>query len=286
MSEQLTLFGEQFHYEKANKGCSQSADIFFDYESFRKKFNEKEKTTDDCYTPEDVYEAVLEWVGERYDLNGKVIQRPFYPNGDYKKEVYYENGVVIDNPPFSIQVEITKFYVDNNIPFFLFANGMTVFASCKLCCAVVCGVQIEYHNGAKVRTNFITNLFDAKCIVAGSLLRKIEACPSQMNKKKPLKKFAYPTNIFRVSEAQTLAVRGVDTEIRNAVHNSNPVHGQELFGDSLIISDRERAKIEAIRNGITDDGRSVTEKPIQLYLNQEAAWQLRTLNKQDDGVEM
>ena len=38
-----------------------------EYKAFVEKFKPK-KTTDDCYTPDNVYEAVLEWVCERYDV--------------------------------------------------------------------------------------------------------------------------------------------------------------------------------------------------------------------------
>ena len=40
---------------------------FTDYEGFRQKFKTK-KTTDDCYTPPAVYNAVLDWVRRRFCL--------------------------------------------------------------------------------------------------------------------------------------------------------------------------------------------------------------------------
>ena len=33
---------------------------FYDYESFIKKFTDAPKTTDDCYTPPEVFDAVLD----------------------------------------------------------------------------------------------------------------------------------------------------------------------------------------------------------------------------------
>lgn len=50
------------------------------YEEFVEKFKPK-KTTDDCYTPPVVYEAVKSWAINEYGLQGRKIERPFYPGG-------------------------------------------------------------------------------------------------------------------------------------------------------------------------------------------------------------
>ena len=76
-----------------------------DYEAFVSKFQAK-KTTDDCYTPPAVFDAILAYVRANCDLDGKRIVRPFVPNGDYKALHYEIDDVVIDNPPFSIISEI------------------------------------------------------------------------------------------------------------------------------------------------------------------------------------
>ena len=80
-----------------------------EYKAFVDKFKPK-LTTDDCYTPPNIYETVKEWVFEHYNLDKstKVI-RPFYPGGDYEHAEYPENSIVIDNPPFPILSKIEKF---------------------------------------------------------------------------------------------------------------------------------------------------------------------------------
>lgn len=94
---QLSLF-DSIEPEPARRrqasGRSANPIIFNDYESYIKKFEGK-KTTDDTYTPRDVFEAVLQYVSEIYDLNGKQILRPFYPGGDYERAEYPADGVVI-----------------------------------------------------------------------------------------------------------------------------------------------------------------------------------------------
>ena len=68
------------------------------YDEFVEKFKDK-KTTDDCYTPPEVYGAVAEWVENEYDLNREKFARPFYPDGDYEK-FDYSGKIAVDNPPF------------------------------------------------------------------------------------------------------------------------------------------------------------------------------------------
>ncbi len=75
---------EEEQTPKRLKGGSQNPIVFHDYESYVAKFREGPKTTDDTYTPKDVYEAVLQYVGEVYDMTGKQVLRPFYPGGDYE----------------------------------------------------------------------------------------------------------------------------------------------------------------------------------------------------------
>lgn len=99
-----------------------------EYNEFLHKFEGK-KTTDDCYTPENIYDAVADWVAEEYGLSRRQFVRPFYPGGDYKSEKYPKGAVVVDNPPFSILAEIIKFYNANNVKFFLFAPTLTLFTA-------------------------------------------------------------------------------------------------------------------------------------------------------------
>ena len=57
-----------------------------EYEAFVEKFKPK-KTTDDCYTPANVYEEVLNYVRETCDIEGLEVIRPFYPGGDYERGI-------------------------------------------------------------------------------------------------------------------------------------------------------------------------------------------------------
>ena len=70
-----------------------------EYDAFLDKFKRK-LTTDDCYTPDNVYNAVADWVAEEYRLDRACFVRPFYPGGDYQSYDYPPECVVVDNPPF------------------------------------------------------------------------------------------------------------------------------------------------------------------------------------------
>ena len=234
------------------KGGSQNPIVFHDYKSFIAKFQDKEKTTDDTYTPPDIYEAVLNYVRSIYPMEGKEVLRPFYPGGDYEHAEYPEDGVVIDNPPFSIFTKICKFYSERRIPFFLFGPGLTIFSCLKYCSVVVVATAIEFSNGAKVRCNFATNLIgDTLVTISTELSKAIAACPSQTQKVN-LPKYQYPKQLLSVSDLQTMAKgnlsfcvnRDEAVLVRNL--DNHPKKGG-LFGDHLLISEAAAVKAAAVK---------------------------------------
>ena len=238
--------------KKRLKGGSQNPIVFHDYESYIAKFQEKEKTTDDTYTPPDIYEAVLNYVRSIYPMEGKEILRPFYPGGDYEHAEYPEDGVVIDNPPFSMFTKICKFYSERRIPFFIFGPGLTIFSCLKYCSVVVVASQIKFSNGAKVKCNFATNLIgDTLVTISPELSEAIAACPSQTQKVN-LPKFRYPQGLLSVSDLQTMAKGNLPFSVnRNeAVIVSNldnhPKKGG-LFGNHLLISEAAAVKAAAVK---------------------------------------
>lgn len=57
-----------------------------EYIDFVEKFKPKPKlTTDDCYTPPAIYEAIKDYAVERYNLHGARILRPFFRGGGLRK---------------------------------------------------------------------------------------------------------------------------------------------------------------------------------------------------------
>ena len=82
---QMTIFGDAETLKKARKvhvNSSGNPIVFRDYASFVAKFTEQPKTTDDCYTPEDVYNAVVDYVGTITDMTGRMTDKEQRPNPD------------------------------------------------------------------------------------------------------------------------------------------------------------------------------------------------------------
>ena len=221
-----------------------------EYQEFLQKF-ELKKTTDDCYTPDNVYKAVRDFCVERYSLNGKKIIRPFYPGGDYQKEDYSGDCVVIDNPPFSIISEICEFYTEREIPFFMFAPTLTLLGIMRgEAKYVACGAGVIYENGANVNTSFVTNL-GAQKIVASSELREILEEANKENLKrmrKELPKYSYPNEVltstmlcYLAAHGETLEIEEKDVYFIRAI-DSQKATGKGLFGSGFLLSESAALK--------------------------------------------
>lgn len=213
-----------------------------EYLDFLKKFEAK-KTTDDCYTPADVYQAVLNYAHKKFDLAGKEIMRPFIPNGDYQAEAYADNAVVIDNPPFSRISEICKFYLDKGVKFFLFAPHLTLFCVNIKAAHVVCGADVTYDNGAKVSTSFISNMFDDDIAVITAPELFDELSRIDKSKRKAKVKYRYPDNLVTVSSMRRLVRCGINKHYKwSKIHFTRQLDAQKplkkaIYGAGYLISD-------------------------------------------------
>lgn len=237
--EELDLFGKkQKRKVKA---------LFTDYESWLEKFSDKghPKTTDDCYTQEDVYEAIVQWLIEEGAITaGTPIVRPFFPGGDYINTDYPAGAVVVDNPPFSKFIEIIRFYTSEGIPFFLFGNGMTILSASEYCTAIIIHRKMIFENGATICVNFASNLFgDIMAMTAPRLSTLVKACKSQQNTRaKTLARIAYPPEVLRASDLQTIAEGGGTFVVMRGEGVTKPkVCGHTTFGSSILIG-KEKAK--------------------------------------------
>lgn len=181
------------------------------YEEFVEKFKPK-KTTDDCYTPEPVYNVIAKWVCEEYDVNSNNFVRPFYPEGDYENYPYKDTDIVVDNPPFSILAKIVNFYIEHNIKFFLFSPATTLFspARSKECCCIGAGVDITYENGAVVRTSFLTNLEEAGVRSAPKLYRMIHEAVKGNKKDRSMPKYNYPKELITAMQVVYMSHHDID----------------------------------------------------------------------------
>ena len=230
--------------------CGELSDDDEEYQEFLKKFEAK-KTTDDCYTPDNIYGAVRDWAVEKYEIGNAAIVRPFYPGGDYKSEKYPAGCVVIDNPPFSIISEICEWYTNKKIRFFLFAPTLTLLGIMRGAANyVACGCGVVYENGASVNTSFVTNMGDGK-IVAAADLREILDGENKKNLKKlhrELPKYSYPDEVLTATMLCYMAAHGVSLEIGGSdAHfiralDAQKASGKGLFGSGFLLSEKAAAE--------------------------------------------
>lgn len=237
------------------KPVNKTLEEFEDYEGFVKKFQTPKKTTDDCYTPPAIYEAVLSFVKEDVGIPSHLeIARPFYPGGDYEN-YDYTGKVVIDNPPFSLLAKIVKFYQERKIPFFLFAPKLTslsgVAGRMENYTAVFLAASngtLTYENGAKVPTAFVTNMLgDLKVWVSESLAEKIKAATA--SDERGLPKYSYPDEVFKAADSglcAELKIDRADTLPVVALDCQKP-HKKEVFGKGLLLTGRATKAVQAAK---------------------------------------
>ena len=222
------------------------------YDAFKEKFKPK-KTTDDCYTPENIYEAVLSWVRTEYDLGGAEIVRPFYPGEDYQAREYPSGCVVVDNPPFSILSEIVGYYLAEGVRFFLFAPALTCMGLLgkylgRVCC-ICAGAPVTYDNGADVNTSFVTNL-DASAARSAPDLHDLVEAANAVNLRalhRDLPKYKYPDAVLTAAALNYLSVHGEPFRVSPEsaafvrVLDAQKPAGKSIFGGGLLLSDRAAA---------------------------------------------
>jgi hypothetical protein len=260
-----------------------------EYLAFVDKFKAK-RTTDDCYTPPLVYDAVADWVATEYGLDKENFVRPFYPGGDYEREVYLPDAVVVDNPPFSIVTQICKFYLQHGIRFFLFAPALTLFSGLRNVTYLPCGVQVTYENGAEVPTSFVTNLepeIQVRC--APSLFRAVDQANKENLKasKEILPKYTYPDHILTPAIAQRWCKYGVAYTLRREdclfvrVMDAQKTKGKTIFGGGLLLSTRAAAERAAAERAAAERAAAERAAAIQWQLSEKEKMAVAYLDRKE-----
>ena len=232
------------------------------YDEFVDKFNEEQPlTTDDCYTPPEVYEVVRDFVNEKVaPLAGRKIIRPFFPGGDYEDLTQYPKGcVVLDNPPFSIYSKIVRFYLEHGIDFFLFGPNLTLLVQGAEVCYCIFNVPVVYENGAKVSTGFVTNLRKGLRIWVDHELR--ERVQEAQKKEPTTPVYEYPAEFVssavlgKIANGGDLQIRADECVYIRDLDGFKEI-GKGLFGGGFLIS---RAAAEKAR-AAAEKARAAAEK--------------------------
>ena len=214
-----------------------------EYSAFVDKFKPK-LTTDDCYTPANVYAAVLKWAVNRYGLQDAEILRPFYPGGDYQAAAYPAGCVVIDNPPFSILSEICAWYDEHRVRYFLFCPGMTTFSiNAGRCNYLPCGNTIMFDNGADISISFLTNMGECKIELAPDLYAAVAEADTinRQAARAELPVYSYPDCVASVAinklakYGQALRIRAEDAVFVRAL-DAQKEQGKAIYGGGFLLS--------------------------------------------------
>ena len=224
-----------------------------EYNEFLDKF-EQPKTTDDCYTPENIYEVIASYVERKYGKGRKDFVRPFYPGGDYQAYKYAPGSVVVDNPPFSILSQIVDFYVERQQPFFLFAPALSLLGltNRESVTAICCHAKITYENGACVPTGFLTNLGPEGIAATADpeLYAEIDEA-NDINEKamrKSLPKYSFPVEVITAAQLGYLSKYGQALQIKRSSSlyirelDAMKEAGKEIYGAGLLLSDSAAAE--------------------------------------------
>ena len=245
---QLSMFEDDMNlvpYTSPKKGIG-TVERLNDYEGFTEKFKPK-KTTDDCYTPPAIYEAVIGWLKSQECITDDTeIIRPFYPGNDYQAFDYADGCVVVDNPPFSIYAQIVRWFIANGVKFFLFGPQLTLKVKGADVCYLPTDAKITYENGAVVATGFVTNLINGvRMWTAPTLHRALKLASPP---KKIVPKNTYPLNLITCATFGKISSREVEFKVMaedcREIGNVESLARvkKSLFGGGWLLSTRAAAE--------------------------------------------
>ena len=147
--------------------------------------------------------------------------------------------------------EIVRFYKDKNVKYFLFCPSLAALNYCDIAEAVCLNVAVEYENGAKVPTSFLTNLEEGYAARSDAQLYKAvdtAAKAYSKSKHKEVPKYSYPVEVItaaklgylskygealRISKRESFRIRKMDAQEGT---------GKAIYGCGLLLSERAAAE--------------------------------------------
>ena len=227
------------------------AEIDPSYSAFVDKFKPK-KTTDDCYTPDEIFDVILAYVEERYGITAENILRPFWPGKDYRDIDYPDGCAVVDNPPFSILSQIINDYNKSGIRYFLFEPYLTALGR-RGCTHIITASSIVYANGAEVPSSFCTNMEPGVLARADpKLAADIKKVSDRLRaaKTRSVPKYDYPVNVLTSADLGYMASHETELTIYendayfvrqlDAQKSAGKKHG--IFGSGYLLSSKAAAE--------------------------------------------
>ena len=159
---------------------------------------------------------------------------------------------MVDNPPFSIFAEIINWYTEKGVKYFLFAPSLTIMNYTDRSTAIALNVAVEYENGAKVPTSFVTNLEDVNLRIRTDpeLYKAISEASKEAAKEKhkELPKYDYPDNIVTAAMMGRWSKLGInqgfkrESSVPIAQLDEQKSFDKAIYGKGLLLSERAAAE--------------------------------------------
>ena len=270
------------------------ADESDEYRAFVEKFKPK-KTTDDCYTPQPIYDVVLDWAQARYGFDRAKVVRPFWPGGDFERESYPDGCVVVDNPPFSILSRICSWYMVRGVMFFLFSPTLTILSSTGRANVmatnhIVTKCTITYENGATVPTSFVTNMETDGTVLesAPDLSDAIQAVDDELVKagKTQLPKYVYPDEVITAAKVNWFCAHHTPYRLNARdccfIGSLDAMGGKGIFGGGLLLSERAAAERAAAERAAAERAAAERAAAIRWPLSEREREMVRMISKREE----
>lgn len=203
-------------------------------------------TKDEIYTDEDEYNDLADFFKQYYpDDFKRPIIRPFYPGGDYTDLTQYPaDCLVFDNPPFSIESKIIKFYNEHNIKYILFAPGNNL-SNMRNGCSTWTGCTIHY-DVAAFFSQFLTNLDEQQTLhISGELYNFMRSRFFERHPPKKHIKEMLPADCYYSGNIQVMARHGENKTInltKDSYCFAREFNGTKIFGGCIIPVDKYDAR--------------------------------------------
>jgi hypothetical protein len=116
------------------------------------------------------------------------------------------------------------------------------------CTCIVCGVDLIYENGARVKTSFLSNLFgDIRVMGCPELYNELKEVKAHLLKKADPLKLEYPAHVLTVSQVYKWVHSGIAIEFhKNELHHCDVLDSQKryktsIYGRGFLLSDKAAA---------------------------------------------
>ena len=186
----------------------------------------------------------------------------------------------MDNPPFSIFARILKWYNERGIDFSLFAPSLTSIREGVTFVSV--DAVIQYENGARVSTAFVTNMMgNLLCITAPELNKNLNEAEIRRQLSLgwvPQKKYRFPASVLRASTINCMTRRGIHFSVSardGKIMTKKISKGNRDFANSIILCDRKIKEREDLYNEPNKPGY------IEIELTEQAKAEIERLNALD-----